>query len=56
MLKASREQSTSVKTGDVFKRFAAFLISFLVCLMMAGLLSAIKEENYQNLIKVCFFK
>lgn len=49
-LTASGECSVSVKAQGVFRLFAAFLMSFLVCLMMmTGLLSAIKEDNLQKL-------
>lgn len=37
-----------MKARGVFGLIAAFLISFLVCLMMTGLLSAIKENNPLN--------
>lgn len=43
----------SVKAWGVFRLFAAFLISFLVCLMMTGLLSAIKDNNTLNRTGVC---
>lgn len=55
-LTASGECSVSVKAQGVFRLFAAFLISFLVCLMMmTGLLSAIKEDNLQKLSFFFFF-
>lgn len=55
-LTASGECSVSVKAQGVFRLFAAFLISFLVCLMMmTGLLSAIKEDNLQKLFLFFLF-
>lgn len=55
-LTASGECSVSVKAQGVFRLFAAFLISLLVCLMMmTGLLSAIKEDNLQKLSFFFFF-
>lgn len=55
-LTASGECSVSVKAQGVFRLFAAFLISFLVCLMMmTGLLPAIKEDNLQKLSFFFFF-